>query len=729
MPAATVPVLFALALTAAPFGWPGALETDGRALADSAAPHPSDLDPRRLAAIDRLVADHGREAATPFLVPLLTDRDPAVRLYAARLLARAGVPAATAVATSWIASPAVREVDRVFGLYVLQNAATLSSAARTIVEQAVRDSEPSVRRSALDVLAAHPIGPSLQVVLAALDDDDREVRLRAVQLAGTCGDPRATPPLLERLDDVDRQVRLQAIVALASLHDLRAVPAFLRLTGDGTLEQRIAAIDALGTLPAIVSAPTLIALARRPADEVGRHALLALGGIATPAAIGALVAVLRSPPVPDEALVGLRQAGTAAVPALIAELRGGTPSSSTLAAKLLGELGDRRASLPLVAALEHDAPGGPIALAALAALMRLADPVAVPALVRAAESTQVEIRRAAFEALRAGADPRSEAVLEEGLADADALVRALAARLAGAIDAHAAAPALSARLSDANPVVRKAVAAALAHVTDRAHHPLATILSALTRPDVPPFTDQEVADIGVALESIATPPDVEPLARALLTARGGARGAIAQGLAAAHSGSPLTERATIDALIAAVADGGVAALSAADALAGARVVTGAVPALARAFADAESTVRARLCPAVAAAPDGDLWLAAVLADPHEPANVRAAAAWAARGLGRVRPALEAAAHGGDDAVATNARAALAVASRSATTFVGARLRGPDGDPLIGRWVTIGIAGGPSVRAMTDSLGVARVAGLPDGAPILQMPGLTPRAAP
>jgi hypothetical protein len=58
------------------------------------------------------------------------------------------------------------------------------------------------------------------------------------------------------------------------------------------------------------------------------------------------------------------------------------------------------------------------------------------------------------------------------------------------------------------------------------------------------------------------------------------------------------------------------------------------------------------------------------------------------------------------------------------------VRGPDGEPEIGRWVSIGVAGGPSVRALTDSLGVARVVGLPDGPPVLQMiAGLTARAAP
>jgi HEAT repeat protein len=730
MPAASAPVLFALALVAAPFGWPGALETDGRALLGPAAPQPAAPDARRLAAIDRLVADHGPATATPFLIPLLRDRDPMVRLYAARRLARAGVPEASAVATTWIATPAIREIDRGFGLSVLQGAAALSSTARGTVEQAVRDSEPAVRQSALEVLAAQPIGPSLQTLLAALDDDNREVRLRAAQLAGWSGDPRAGPPLLGRLDDVDRQVRLQTIAALASLHELRAVPAFLRLTGEGTLEQRIAAIDALGTLAAGAAVPDLIALARRP-DEIGRHALLALGGIATPAAVDRLVAVLRTPPVPEEALVGLRQAGAAAVPTLVAELRGRAPSSATLAAKLLGELGDRRATLPLVAALEHDSAGGPIALAALAALPRLGDPAAVPALVRAAESPEVETRRAAFLALCTVADPGGEAVLEAGLADPDAQVRALAARLAGAIDAHAAAPALAARLSDADPAVRDAAATALAQVADGAHHPLATISSALTRSDAPLLSDREVFDLGAALEAVATSADAEALARALVAARGGARGALAQGLAAAHAATPLTERATIDALIAAVADGGLPALGAADALAMARVAGAQVSALGRAFADAEPMVRARLCPALAAVPNGDLWLAAVLADAREPASVRAAAAWAAHGLPRARPALEAAVQngGGDDAVAANARAALTVEVRSASAFVGVRLRGPDGEPAIGRWVTIDVAGGLSVRAATDGFGVARVAGLPDAPLVLRIAGVTARVAP
>jgi HEAT repeat protein len=321
-------------------------------------------------------------------------------------------------------------------------------------------------------------------------------------------------------------------------------------------------------------------------------------------------------------------------------------------------------------------------------------------------------------------------VVEAGLADPDAPVRVSAARLAAAIEAHGAAPTLVRRLSDVDPTVREAAAAALARIADGSQHPVAGILSALTRPNAPTVGDREASDLGAALEAFVTPADAEPLARAFAIARGGALGAIGQGLAAAHAAAPITAPATINSLIAALADGGAAALGSADALARASAAGAAVPALARAFTDAEPMVRARLCPALAGAPGGDLWLAAVLTDPHQPNGVRAAAAWAARGLPRARPALEAAVQrGGDEDVAANARAALAFEGRNTTAFVGARLRGPDGEPEIARWVTVGVAGGPSVRAMTDSVGVARVVGLPDAPAVLQIAGLRPQAAP
>jgi HEAT repeat protein len=758
MTAAFPKVLLLVWLVARPISWPGALEVDGRAVADleearprwadspadaprvpadahrsSADAQPAPTDAQRLTAIDRLVARYGVDGATPFLLPMLADREPTVRLYVGRLLARAGAPAATTAAIGWIKTPTVPIVDRAFGLDVLGQAATLAPAARAIVEQAVRDPEATIRAQALEALERHPIGPSLRVVLGALDDDNREVRLAAVRLAAAAGDPLAALPLLGRLEDVDRQIRLQATEALGRLADLRAVPALLRLTGEGTADLRTAAIDALGALGALgeigttAAVPVLAALARRGVDDLARHAMVALGEIGTPSAIAALIAALRVTPAVEEAALGLRHAGPAAVAALVGEVERGAAGSAARAAALLGEIGDRRATGPICRAFERDGEGGPLGLAALAALARLADPDSVPTLTRAAESPDPEIRLGAFAASLAIADPRSVAVVEGGLLDPDARVRALAARLAASVGARAAAPALAARIADPDAAVRRAAARGLAQIGngvgnrvgdgvgpgDASRGLITPVLAALAQPDAPSRDDDELEAIGDALEALAGPADVASLGRAFATARGDNRAPIARGLAAASAGRSISDRTIIDQLLAAVADGGLAALAAADTLAAARVPSGAVAALARAFADAERAVRARLCPAIASTPDGGAWLATLILSSDQAPEVRAAAAWAARGGTEARAALESATHDVDAAVAANARAALSAgAARTGTGWTAVRLRATDDLPLVGRWVTMANGQGPAVEAMTDSFGVARVSGLP-----------------
>jgi HEAT repeat protein len=696
------------------FSWPGALEADGRALAEPPAVSPAPSEAQRLAAISRLVVRYGTAAAAPFLRPLLTDREPAVRLVAARLLARAGDPAAGAAATAWIVRPVVPLVDRTFGLDVLGYAPTLSPAARQAVEQAARDPEAMTRAHALEVFDRHPVGSSLPVVLRALDDDNRDVRLLAVRLAEAAGDPRAVLSLLERLEDGDRQIRLRAISAVGRLRDPRVAPALLRLTAEGTIDVRAAAIDALGALKVEAAVPSLDALARRRSDDLARHADLALGEIASPAAVAALTAALRRPPVADEVRIALRRAGPAAVAGLIGEIEHGTSSSAAIAAATLGQIGDRRATAALCTAIERETGGAVLALSALDALARLSDPAAVAPLVRAAEAPDLEIRRRAFAALVATADPRSIVVLDRGLADPDARVRTLAARLAGAIGARAVAPALAIRIGDADPGARRAAAEALALIGDASGALVAAALDALSRSGAPILADDESEAIGDALERIVSPADADRLSLAFGIARGGARAAIARGLAASAVERPLTDQVLIGRLIAAVGEGGLVALAAADALARARIPAGAVGALASAFGDAEAMVRARLCPAIANTADGGAWLAALVAADDQPIRVRAAAAWAARGQAQARAALEAAAGLAEGPLAANARAALAAGARPGTTWTAARLRGSDGQPLIGRWVTIAGADGLAVQAMTDGAGVARLSGLPGG---------------
>jgi HEAT repeat protein len=718
-PHAVARLVALLGLVAGDFTWPGALEVDGRAL--TALP-----EQERPAGVERLVARHGIRAAGPYLLPLLSDPEPEVRAYVGRLLARAGDPTALAAAVDWLVTPERPSADRTLGLDVLSYAATLTPVARQAIEQAIRDRDAPVRMRARAALGRLDPLPSLPVVVGALDDDSREVRLAAAlvveEVARQHADApeaarRATLPMLERLDDADRSIRLAALRALGLLRDPRAIPALVRVASEQTTDFRVAelrtaAVDALGspTMGGGAALATLVGLSRhRRVDELARHADLALGVVATPPAVAALVAALGAPPVPEEARVGLLHAGRAALEALAGEVARGTPSSAALAAALLGEIGDRRATDTLTRAIAAPEGGAAVVRVAIQALERLNDPAAVPALAHAAEAPQADVRVQAFAALLALADPRSVAVLDGGLADRDPRVRASAAQLAGRLAARGAAPALAERLGDDDSAVRSAAARALARTGGA---PLVRMLVALAANGTTTRAARDSAEleaIGDALEANVTAADGPRLDEAFLAAAPSLQGPLARGLAVAHATEPLVNnRAVVDRAISLLAAGGPTALAAADLLATARLSDGEVAALARAFADAEPAVRGRLCAAIARTPRGGGWLASLIASSSEPLQVRAAAAWCARGLRDARSALELAARSPEEALATNARAALAGAGKEMGGGA-IRLCAPDCAPLVGRWVTLE-GGGVAVAAMTDETGLARVDG-------------------
>jgi HEAT repeat protein len=711
-------------LLAGSFVWP--------APAGSAAGAPAREDAERLRAVLALAAaDPARARA--LLVPALTDRDAAVRVTAARLLVRRGAPEATAAATAWLGAPLPR--DRLLGLEVLLYAPELTATARRALERTVRDGDAPLRIEALDVLVAHPDAPSsgarfgttLGVLLGALDDENREVRVRAVRALGATRDARAALPLVERLADADRLVQAQAAVALGALGDRRVVPALLRELGADARDRGAAAIEALGRLGDPAAVPALIQLARRgPLVSAARQAL---GDLGTPDAVDALLERPAEGQSELELRVALARAGARAVPRLVQELRTGTAAGARLAADVLGRIGDRRATPALVAAVERHAPAEP---AALEALERLADPAAVPALCRAAtEETVADLRVAALVALGAVGDDRALVVLPRALSDADAAIRVAAVGTARALGGPSVAAWLTPRLGDADGDVRRVAALALARLPwpspapELARASLAAALAVGTRA---PASEEHVAvsrALGDVLERAVDPTFTPVLESAYLGAPTGARAALARGLAAARGparGRAWSNARLADALLRDLDEDGALDLApaAADALDGAALTAAEQVTLLAAFARAEDELRARLAPSLAAFPAGVAALGSVLGDAEAGAVVRAAAAWALAGVAGAAAALRAAADVAattedELAVAANARAALAVtAGRASFTWTSLRLTTPDGAPWPHRWVQVMSRAGAPVWARTDLGGRTRVAGVADG---------------
>ncbi len=457
------------------FGWPGALEIDGRAL--GGAP--------RAGARRRASRGWSRVTASRRQPPTSgrcsSDGPPdGARLLVGRLLvARRGSRPARR-GDDWLTGPPGAPGDRTLGLDVLSCAADADADRRG--ERSSRPSATATRRCArrrwtrsggTTPPAGRPL-PRLPSFWAASTRQPRgALRGRALVARGRQhADPArgraAAPLLLERLDDADRLIRRGGAPGAGRASRSRApsrrwsalaAADSARLPHGGRRRARLAAMGAAAALPILVRL-----LRHRPVDELARHADLALGEIATPPAVAALVAALRASPGPRGGRSGPVDAGRGRRRAArCARWPAPTPSSGVLAPRAAG----RRSAIagptrPLTRAVAAPESSAAVVRVAVAALGRLQDPARSGA-GRAAEAPQADVRLQAVAALqaladRAGASPGWSSRSRRRRSP----VRASAARLAGALGARrSGAAALAERLGDDDSEVRLAAARAL----------------------------------------------------------------------------------------------------------------------------------------------------------------------------------------------------------------------------------------------------------------------------
>lgn len=172
--------------------------------------------------------------------------------------------------------------------------------------------------------------------------------------------------------------------------------------------------------------------------------------------------------------------GRAAVPDLLAALRGTDLQQRLLAARVLKRLKDPQAISMLLSALEDEnTQVRSVAAAALGAIGAERSPrtrqeirdLAVPALIHALHDRQVPMRMAAARALGAIGSPEAAADLMDALGDASPHVRGLAAEALGRIGGEhpsagvRAQKMLAAALKDIDSAVRTHAAVALGRVS------------------------------------------------------------------------------------------------------------------------------------------------------------------------------------------------------------------------------------------------------------------------
>lgn len=418
------------------------------------------------------------------LLECLRDPDAEVRVRACEALARAGDPAAVSSLFGLIGDRDGRVSQAAAA--AIQSLGSLETK-RLALEQA-RSPDMRTRRAALRIISYFGYPEGLEVLVAALADDDDKVREAAIYGLPLIEDPKAVSALLDctvhpeprtrgavmralgqtlaapsvvtalraGLRDEDPWVRYYACQSLGRLRVDAAVDEVIERVHDGSGQVRIAAVEALARLAGDRAAAALEAAARSEDPDLRRAALVGLGLARRTNAIPTLRAAAAS----DDAATRLVAIGALAefdgpdvVPALAhsasdpdegvrsaaigyLSTRPGPEATSVLVARLLDPSTRERALDALAVAADERVDGVLAALETadadtapllLSALTRMRRPSSQAAIGAALAFENVHARRAAAAALVAIGTAEAREALERASSDPDPVVRRVCA--------------------------------------------------------------------------------------------------------------------------------------------------------------------------------------------------------------------------------------------------------------------------------------------------------------
>jgi len=187
---------------------------------------------------------------------------------------------------------------------------SFGSAARARVAELCASANPSVRRTAIELVRAIGGPEALPLLLKLLDDDELQVQRDALRAIVQTGSDEAFAALRDALTTGSPRTRDMITSSLGTLRDERAAPLFTFIVRQGQIRGRaekvfVSAVEALGALR-LSDEPTLTALVEAAGRGVWWHpfqarrvrgaAVKALRTIGSPDAIAALETLARSGP-------------------------------------------------------------------------------------------------------------------------------------------------------------------------------------------------------------------------------------------------------------------------------------------------------------------------------------------------------------------------------------------------------------------------------------------------
>ena len=210
--------------------------------------------------------------------------------------------------------------------------ATAKKVAVDAMLEELKHTSYVVRRRAAESLGGFKERRVVESLIAVLENTDemKSIRAAAVVSLGALKDERASAPLLAALEDENAEIRWQAVAALGNLKDAKAVAKLSEIV-ENPLEPdnvRAAAVTALGNISDKTAENVLIRALDIRVGNIAKNAIIALGKLESETAIPRLIAILEDKQIP-------LNASTAVL---------ANASARTKAARALGQIGGPRAA-------------------------------------------------------------------------------------------------------------------------------------------------------------------------------------------------------------------------------------------------------------------------------------------------------------------------------------------------------------------------------------------------
>jgi HEAT repeat protein len=386
----------------------------------------------------KALGEIGNNQAVPFLIQTLSHKDKSVSKAAMRALGKIGdsravEPLIQALENSWGNVAAMEALGNIGDPRAVEPLLqTIESMNITISQMAEVMRDKGVIRSGRSLVqlgkkvwecdvAVRALGmigdpQAIPALIQILEDEEW---MTAAEALGNIGDSQAVAPLIKALESDDELVRSAAAEALGSVGDSQAVAPLIRALEDDDKSVRSAAVEALGK---IGDSRSVEPLTQALDDEwqVRKQVIRALEMIGEPAAesLTQSLASTKSS-VRVFAKMTLVKIGDASVPYLVEALENEEERMRWKAAKTLGEIGNPRATRPLIHTLDDEV--WRVRQGAAEALGEIGSPQAVEPLVRALKNWP--LRGKAAEALGAVGDPQAVEPLIKVLEDGGRSIR------------------------------------------------------------------------------------------------------------------------------------------------------------------------------------------------------------------------------------------------------------------------------------------------------------------